>query len=306
MKRVITFFLLSITAANAQPDVDMREGAFRTSHTDLKIQIGKNETWELKRNYNSRSTTIGLFGLGWCSDLDKKITVVEPDYMIFQNCSGDQILHYKSSLRFPTAEPPAVLVADGDSSSHIARIANGYLRRSAGFMTERYDSKGQLVAFTLSLGREVLVSRTVSGLPLRLTLPGKVHVEVRSNSGRIQSVRGPLGFEVSYQYEGALLKSVKLPTGQDVKLDYDEGQNLKSIAIPGKPVESITYDLELDAVTQLSIRDGCTHSFEYQMLQGAQVSHSRKICPKAKAVVRAAVVSLPVNINNLEGVASEE
>lgn len=249
MKRVITFFLFLIAAARAQADVDTKEGAFHTTQTDLSIQVGKSEVWKLSRRYSSRSNAIGIFGLGWCSDLDRQLIVVDSDHMIFKNC--DQVIHYRNSSRFPAAVPPAALVADGDSVSQVARLADGSLRRTAGFLSEIYNSKGQMQSMQMAPGREIKILRTAEGLPLEILFASGIRIGLRFDRSRVQSLVGPLGQEVSYLYQGSLLQEVRLPGGTLIRMRYDDNQNLSQILATGQPPITVTYDPKLDLVTSL-------------------------------------------------------
>ncbi|RYZ81927.1 MAG: hypothetical protein EOP06_22590, partial [Proteobacteria bacterium] len=56
----------------AHADINMMEASFKTSFIDLQIDSSPSSL-KLTRTYDSRSTYSGLFGFGWCSNLDVSI-----------------------------------------------------------------------------------------------------------------------------------------------------------------------------------------------------------------------------------------
>lgn len=66
---VSLFTLLSISST-ALADVNLRDGSFLTSTSEVKVG-----PFLLQRKYNSRSMDVGAFGFGWKSDLDRNVTI---------------------------------------------------------------------------------------------------------------------------------------------------------------------------------------------------------------------------------------
>jgi YD repeat-containing protein len=83
------YLLLSISLLiplNAGAIVDMENLNFTDSWTDLSYSSSF-DTLNVKRTYNSRSLFDGMFGFGWCSDFETKLTA-EPGYRIVRKECG--------------------------------------------------------------------------------------------------------------------------------------------------------------------------------------------------------------------------
>ena len=75
MKQLLTILLFVCFSLHSFAGVDLRQGTFYMSYTDLDFPGSKAD---ITRSYNSGNTRTGLFGYGWSSFIETKITAL-PD-----------------------------------------------------------------------------------------------------------------------------------------------------------------------------------------------------------------------------------
>ncbi|MCZ0933066.1 MAG: DUF6531 domain-containing protein [Oligoflexia bacterium] len=92
--------LLFILPLGSLAIVDTRSAGYSKTFTDFKTK-DLNYPLEIKRTYNSRSLYNGLFGFGWCSNLETRLTVL-PDGMIkVVECGGGMEVLYQPKGKTP-------------------------------------------------------------------------------------------------------------------------------------------------------------------------------------------------------------
>lgn len=91
--RVLSMMILALVAQSAFAVVDMKSANFSESWTDLKVP-GIGYDLRVTRTYNSRSLFDGMFGFGWCSDFETKITVTPEGNLKLTECGGGMEITY--------------------------------------------------------------------------------------------------------------------------------------------------------------------------------------------------------------------
>ncbi len=138
-----------------------------------------------------------------------------------------------------------------------------YERRRQDGVTERYDSKGQLVQVTNS-----------QGLWKKLNYKGPRLAYIVDNSGRrlnfAYDVNGRLvkifngnGLETQYQFEGENLKSVTNMWSKKYLYSYDGAHNLTEVLFPDNSKIKMSYDVSNDWIKSYTNRKGCRENFEF-------------------------------------------
>jgi hypothetical protein len=80
--------LLSVITMSAMAGVNLKNGNFYISYTDIIVPGGGNDL-EVVRTYNSRATEMGWFGFGWGSDFETYLSVgADGSVTIHENGSG--------------------------------------------------------------------------------------------------------------------------------------------------------------------------------------------------------------------------
>ena len=99
MKNLLLFLVL-VLPLSALAIVDTRSAGYSKSFTDFQT-VNSDYPLEIKRTYNSRSIYNGLFGFGWCSNLETRLAVL-PDGMIkVVECGGGMEVLYQPKGKTP-------------------------------------------------------------------------------------------------------------------------------------------------------------------------------------------------------------
>ena len=98
--RNLLLFLIFVLPLSSLAVVDTRSAGYSKTFTDFKTSDSAYPL-EIKRTYNSRSLYNGLFGFGWCSNLETRLTVL-PDGMIkVVECGGGMEVLYQPKGKTP-------------------------------------------------------------------------------------------------------------------------------------------------------------------------------------------------------------
>ena len=74
-KIIISLLILSFLSFNLKAGVNLKNGNYYVSYTDLLLQKYNSAFKNITRTYNSKSTEIGLFGYGWGTKFETSITI---------------------------------------------------------------------------------------------------------------------------------------------------------------------------------------------------------------------------------------
>ncbi|MEE9408424.1 MAG: DUF6531 domain-containing protein [Polaribacter sp.] len=74
-KLILSLLILSLFTFHLNAGVNLKNGNFYISYTDMLLKKYKSAFKDITRTYNSKSTEIGLFGFGWGSKFETAITV---------------------------------------------------------------------------------------------------------------------------------------------------------------------------------------------------------------------------------------
>ncbi|NQZ02703.1 MAG: hypothetical protein HRT45_18730 [Bdellovibrionales bacterium] len=217
---------------------------------------------KLQRLYQSRSLFNGLFGQGWCSDLDRELKIRHFGAIHFYDCRWDQPLKFK--LRHQT-EKETVYESLNDPNLSLTKDKSIYRlhdqRRSTIYS---FNSNGKLESFSNNFGTLVF-SRNSKNQIIRIKWQN-LEIEVATDRlGRIRNLRNQ-HVDVRYVYHEGSLKAVKSNGKATFVYQYDQYQNLTRIQTSNRS-RRIHYNSELDAITRIDDQDGCwqTRKFEGSM-----------------------------------------
>lgn len=83
--------------------VDMRSSGYSKTFVDFKSE-GAGFNLEIKRTYNSRSLHNGLFGFGWCSNLETRLSVLPDGSIKVVECGGGMEVLYHPKGKVPDVD----------------------------------------------------------------------------------------------------------------------------------------------------------------------------------------------------------
>jgi len=255
--------------------VNVTTGNMYLKQTDIRVPSSAGESIDLTRSYNSMSQVTGMFGVGWSSPYDEKITVLDPRNIRLTMPNGRAIYFIKreSADPFFSATPGflgtismsggtyTLLFKDGrkhhfDSNGKLdwQEDRNGYrttLSYSGGFLVSVTDPFNRTLSFTNTGG---LVTQTnLAGLVANYTYTSG------ANGPLLQSVTYADGSKYAFEYvpsNAHINKRDKLTTISDYygnileKHDYnDDGKATTSEGhtIGGIPQDKYTFDYSNNA-----------------------------------------------------------
>src|SRR5713226_5104196 len=233
----------------AEP-VNALTGNLTLSAVDLSFP-GRGPSLRLERTYNGRNTRAGVFGPGWTSGLDCRVTdsgstatVTRGDgrrdvhrrqadgSYVAPSGVFDVLTRTASGWRLTT---PEQLTIDFTNSGGVARVAD----RNANALLFTTDSSGRVTAITDSPGRSISFAYASDGT---LTVASDV-----------------AGRSVSYGYGGGRLTTATDAAGATTRYAYDSGGHLISVTDPlGNVVLTNTYDTKGRVTAQRDAVGGTT------------------------------------------------
>lgn len=102
MRLYIILILIITSTSFVSALVDVKSGNYSKGFVDFKIG-SSTFPLTLKRTYNSRTLYRGLFGMGWCSNLETKIEILPEGVPRVTICGGGVGISYSSDKNKPSA-----------------------------------------------------------------------------------------------------------------------------------------------------------------------------------------------------------
>jgi RHS repeat-associated protein len=234
----------AIGQALAADPVNTLTGSFQDGESDLSMGgLGPNLT--LDRFYESphqllqaQSTEPRLFGQGWTSTLDWRITSFpdDPKGLTIRDAQGNHI-------RFLNGSDPNVFPAAIGFPGKVTKDAAGYEYEDGTGQTYRFDrSSGKLLAIIEPHGRQLSIEYDANGLPTSMADPTGGHITLTNDGTNITRAALGDGRHVDYTYAGGELASVTRVDGSVLRYEYDN-QNRMTVVRDGsgKQLVANTY-----------------------------------------------------------------
>jgi RHS repeat-associated protein len=218
--------------------VDCASGDFWHSFTDVSVP-GRGPALDLTRTYNALSAASeGIFGFGWSSSYDWKLTVNSDDSVTITENDGSQV----------TAEPDGsgtyTLPGWADSSLTETNGVYSFVRQQT--MTYTFDAAGQLTAITDLNGYSTTLTYNPAGQLISVSDPaGRSLIFTYGTNELVSSVSDPMGRSYTYNYDSAGdLTSVLDPLGRTTTFTYDDSHQMLTMTDPQGGTVTNVYDSE--------------------------------------------------------------
>ncbi|WP_313427638.1 DNRLRE domain-containing protein [Siminovitchia terrae] len=174
-------------------NVNTYNGNFYSQETDFTIN-GRGLGLTVNRTYNSRSTESGIFGYGWSSNLDQKLTFSTDELIVYRDEDGTE--HYFSKNTSGGYDPSGgiylELVKNADGTFKLIDNDQSYIT---------FNKSGKIVAETDSNNNKTKYNYTGSQLT-SITDPSgrKIAINYGSN-GKVNSIIDIADREYKYSYD---------------------------------------------------------------------------------------------------------
>lgn len=207
-------FLVIGFAFSAGALVDTKSGNYKKTFVDFDL-TGNVFPLTLERTYNSRSLYRGLFGMGWCSNIETRVQVLPDNSIQLTECGGGQ------EILFLTKN------AKQDVSAQIDQIVKAVRKQNKKLSSSYYAQLKKKLAKSHILRNEFLKAYKVSGQ----VQPGKVHfAEGRSNDSLVFNKKGffkrnlPNGVQQFFNRRSGRLIQISDKSGNYIKIVWKKDQ----------------------------------------------------------------------------------
>ncbi len=239
----------------------MKDAGYYKTWIDLEIQRGS-RVFQLRRTYSSRSLHQGLFGFGWCSDLEKGLDLRrKPEEIVLQDC------RLNAPIKFRKISPT---LYKSSSQETLEYRNQEYLRTTSKKSLQIFNKIGKLVSLVDASGDRLDLSYDLTGFLHKLRYNNSSEILVRADTAkkRILQITTPHNPGVLYTYLGQDLVQVRNAWKNVFNYQYDGLHNLTRVQYPNQTQELIVYNTEKDWVIKITHRDLCEDRFKFER-QGA-------------------------------------
>ena len=246
MRWLAVFFLISPAVSLAV--VDTQSAGYSKTFVDFKSE-GVGFPLKVERTYNSRSLYNGLFGYGWCSNLETRLTALPDNSVKSVECGGGLEIFYYPKDKSGNVDLQVRLILKGIrksaqlSASQMKTLKRDLLQSQtlrADFM-EALDIKGKITAgvkyYANGRASEYVVLR--EGWLTR-HLPNGVS-EVFNRAGRLVRAFDKAGNKIDITW-GSKEVLVKDNRGRRLQIALGSSGKVKHIKFNGKVVASYRHD----------------------------------------------------------------
>ena len=183
--------------------INMATGNFIYPARDLSLS--QDSDVAIERMYNSDSSKVGSFGLGWSSIID--------DRLIFDDT---HVNHLRSDGRrrpfLNAGTGKEWKTADGEEET-ITYADGSYVLSGAEARQRIFDGNGRLVEVTDLLGTICSIKRDETGKAMRIEAGEGRFIDIEYDGSHVVALDDHTGREVRYAYDGDLLVSVTKTDG---------------------------------------------------------------------------------------------
>lgn len=263
-----SFFTFTDFALTDRARLRVNNASGNALYSAADVQIaGLGQDLAIGRHYNSRTTTIGAFGLGWSGDLGGDLKLV----------AGTGSAAGAYDFHGPTGYVARFNPSSGGGWTSPASL-DATLTESGSGLTVRFERTGETWSFTTAgrlssrddrNGNRVSYTYDAAGVLSSITdTRARVLSVTTSTAGRITALTDAAGRQWRYTYSNARLASSTTPDAETTSYGYDSEGRLLRVTDPRGAITALTYDAHGRA---LSVRrplsgtsGGPTYTFTYQ------------------------------------------
>lgn len=284
---IITTLLMSLFSAQA--GVNLKNGNFYVSYTDIDVPGGKPDL-QIKRTYNSRSIGKGWFGFGWSSEFETFLKVsADGSIVIHEHGLGARTRFTPKRDIDPKDAVDKIIAAvkakRSISATEVSRFTeklmnNQELRHA---YSVQYGISSSIATGTVlysgDRGGKQTLTKTAAGYErenadgdidlfdkegqlIKRTRNNGYWSELRYTSNKVSSIKDSFGRQIYFEWHGSgYVKSVW--SAGDVKVTYDyKTDDLVSAKDVSGDVFNYSYDINHNLV-KISTKEGAAKEIKY-------------------------------------------
>ncbi len=259
MKTLIQIFIAQLLGLSSisLASVNLIDGSYQVSNLDIEIMKGL----YLERTYSSRSLHSGLFGFGWCSNLELRIEIKEDQIERFDCLQGISVIYKKQGS-------DGLYKSKQDEKSRFVVLGAATTQIYFDGEERHFDKSGKWTLWRLKEGTELKFKYDRMNRIHTLNIGKRPLIQfgygLSKETRQVQSIESQ-GNRQRFIYQG--LNLVRVSSGNRVlsQYEYDAHHNLTKMTDERKESRSITYNLNLDSVSSV-LEDGCSKNYFYERL----------------------------------------
>jgi YD repeat-containing protein len=285
----------------AQALVDMKEANLNESFLDVIVQ-GAAYPLRVQRYYNSRSTFNGIFGFGWCSDVETNVEKTPEGGIKIQECGdGKQVVYRAEKFDKKSIDTSVDALIEqykkknATSNAEAISFVREQLRADAGMRVEYaktfsvaipeaqkgvvYKAEGLDVEKVVFDGQ--LYTRTLAdGSSQKFDARGRVvafhdktsYLQIKWGADNLVEVVDSKGKKLNFAFSGKRVKEITGPN--NIKVEYKHN---KEDLVEVKNMWGNTYKFDYDGnhnLTKIAYPDGHARAMTYNAKQDWVTSHT--------------------------------
>ncbi|MBT2655351.1 RHS repeat protein [Bacillus sp. ISL-18] len=189
-------------------------GNLSLSETDFELD-GRGPDVTINRTYNSQDTGTGLFGKGWYSNLEQKVTEQANGDVLFTD--DDKTIHRFRKVATNQYEAPLGVYLE------LTKDGNGFYLKDKDQSITSFDTTGKLTSEKDDNGNKITYQYTSGKLTSITDASGRIISLQYQTDGFISNVTYETRV-VSYTYNTGNLTEVKTPENRIDKYGYENGK----------------------------------------------------------------------------------
>jgi RHS repeat-associated protein len=237
-------------AVAGQP-INLYTGDVWTSKTDYSVAglaggLSLTRTWNSLWNQNNPPFSAGMFGIGWTSDFEQRLQILDSTHIEYWLGSGNTWMFTQPS-GCPTCAYNLAAPANKHGSLTFNSTTNLYTIQFADGTNEIFNSNGYLTSILDRNSNATNVTYDASNRIIKVTAPGgpwlTFSYALAQDPNRVTSIQDSVGTVATYSYFSSLLTQAAYPDGGQLNYAYDTANNINTITDDqAKIIETHTYD----------------------------------------------------------------
>jgi hypothetical protein len=248
--QIVTILSIFLLTPQIRAEINMKDASYRSSIKDSK---------EILRTYNSRSLYSGYFGFGWCSNLEKSLTIINNKEVALKDCDKDSPFVLMDENNFLKTRA----FINSLTKEKILFKSGIYTQYAASGEIRIFNRRGQLIEIIKETGEKTTLEY-LGDLLIRLkNNTGQTFHFFFNDTNQITKIESTANISSIYVYEKEnLIQSLNFQK-QSTLYEYDSLNNMIRITYPNKSEESIAYNNDQDRVLKIQLPNNCTEYYDF-------------------------------------------
>lgn len=277
----ITLALVTMMASFAHAGVNLKNGNFYISYTDIVVP-GGGKKLEITRTYNSKSTEVGWFGFGWGSEFETRLEVsADGSVLIHEHGSGAKTRFVPKTQIDALAASKKIVDEMRKKTSLSEKAANDLIKKlsenaelrhtyAQNFGVQSSIAAGS-VLYTSDRGPQVL--HVLKEGYQREHSDGKV--DLFNKDGQLAKISDKAGYFIDFIYKDGNLASIKDSQAKQIFFSWYSNGLVKEVWSAGDKKALYKYQ-DNDLVYTKDVGDN-VYEFAYDRSHNlTQISYSDK------------------------------